>query len=408
MANWQPRFFSIWFGQAFSLVGSALTQFVLVWWITQSTRSPAALALAGIMGLLPTALFSPLGGALADRFSRRKIMILTDAITAACIGVLVGLFALGRVQLWQVYVLMFVRAAMQSFQQPAAAASTTNLVPANWLRRVAGMNQVLQGVMTIAAAPLGALALAVLPIQGALLIDVATALLGITPLFFYAIPQPRKPDACLTPGLLLKDVRSGVEYVKTRPGLLHLYLVTGLVVLTVMPTFSLTPLLVTQHFKGGVNEVAFMESFAGIGVIAGGIFISIWPLLRRGVVTILVSFALSCATVALTALMPSSCLGLATAWWAISGFTFSTGNAPLTAILQKGVPNELQGRVLALLNMVTGLAGPVGLVVAGPLGEAIGVQGVFLLGGSLSALVCLSGLFSKSLYHLEPPDGLDE
>ncbi len=69
------------------------------------------------------------------------------------------------------------------------------LVPKEWLQRVAGMNQTLHGIMTIAAAPLGALALSVFPLQGALMIDVATALLGIVPLLIFAIPQVRTPSS---------------------------------------------------------------------------------------------------------------------------------------------------------------------------------------------------------------------
>lgn len=403
MTNWKPRFFIIWIGQALSLSGSALTQFVLIWWITQTTNSPSALAIAGVMALLPSALFSPIGGAIADRFSRRPVMIIADSITAICMLVLVFLFATDKVQLWQAYLLMFIRATMQAFQQPASAASAANLVPEDWLNRVAGMNQSLQGVMTIAAAPLGALALAFLPIQGALMIDVATAVLGITPLFFYAIPQPRisESDKAFNLSTLWNDIRVGSRYVWQRPGLMWLYAIIGLVVLTIMPTFTLTPLLVRQHFNGGVNEVAFMEAFAGLGIIFGGIFISIWPLFKRRVITMLVSFAISCIAVSFTALAPGNMLWLATIWWTLSGFTFSTGNAPFTALLQSVVPNELQGRTLALLNMVVGFAGPIGLAIAAPLGEAVGVQGVFIIGGILSTLVCMIGLSSKTLRNVE-------
>lgn len=401
--NWKPRFFIIWTGQALSLIGSALTQFVLIWWITETTNSPTALAIAGMMALLPSAIFSPFGGAIADRFSRRVIMILADAITAICMMILIVLFATETVELWHAYLLMFIRATMQSFQQPAAAASTANLVPENWLTRVAGMNQSLQGVMTIAAAPLGAVALAFLPIQGALMIDVVTALLGIVPLFFYAIPQPRDPE--LTSGVTMKgiweDIRIGADYVWRRPGLMWLYGITGLVVLTIMPTFSLTPLLVKQHFNGGVNEVALMEGFAGLGIIAGGVFITLWNPFKRRVITMLVSFAISCITVAFTAWAPGDMLWLAVLWWTVSGVTFSTGNAPFTAMLQSIVPNQLQGRALALLNMVMGLAGPIGLALAAPLGEALTVQGVFIIGGVLSTLVCLVGLMSAALRNIE-------
>ena len=127
--RWRVRFWSIWTGQALSLVGSALTQFVLLWWITDTTGSVAALSLAGTMALLPQALLGPLGGTLADRLSRRTLILVADSVTALCMVVLIALFATDSVQLWHVYTLMFVRSSMQAFQSPAASASTAMLVP---------------------------------------------------------------------------------------------------------------------------------------------------------------------------------------------------------------------------------------------------------------------------------------
>jgi DHA3 family macrolide efflux protein-like MFS transporter len=397
-SRWQARFWTIWIGQALSLVGSALTQFVLLWWITSTTGSATALATAGIAALLPQAILGPLGGVIADRLPRRLIMIVADGITAACMVVLVLLFANNAQQLWHLYALMFIRSSMQAFQAPAAASSTANLVPSTWLPRVAGLNQSLQGIMTIAAAPLGALALAFLPLQGALMIDVVTATLGIAPLLFYAIPQPKETQNKTSS--VWADFKEGVGFVAKDRGLLSLYALLGLVVLTIMPTFTLTPLLVKQHFGGGVNEVALMEGISGVGMIAGGLLIATFPP-RRPIVTLLVFFTVSCATVGLTALMPGNLFWLAVAWWTVSGVTFAVGNAPMMSVLQTVVPNHMQGRALSLMNTVMGLAGPVGLVIAGPLGEQIGVRGVFMWGGALSAVVCLLGLLSPALHALE-------
>jgi DHA3 family macrolide efflux protein-like MFS transporter len=399
-SNWKPRFFAIWTGQALSLIGSVLTNFVLVWWITQTTGSASALAAAGIAALLPVAIFSPPGGALADRFSRRAIMFVTDAITAGCMVVLVLLFATERIELWHVYTLMFVRATMQAFQQPAAAASTVNLVPPEFVPRAAGMNQTLQGVLSIAGAPLGALAMSTLPIQGALSIDIVTALVGITPLLLFRIPQPAAPEY-EEPHSLFHSMVEGARYVLHSRGLRELYFVIGLVVFTVMPTFTLTPLLVTQHFGGGLNQVAIMEGIAGIGVILGGVAISVWPPARGRIVVALLSFSASCGAVALTALSGSQMLWLAIVWWFISGVTFSTGNAPMTTIMQTTIPNVMQGRAFSLLNMVFGLAGPLGLLIGGPMGEAFGVRTVFILGGTLSAIICAGGLLSPALRNIE-------
>lgn len=397
-SRWQPRFWTVWTGQAFSLVGSALTQFVLMWWITKTTGSVSALATAGIFALLPQALLGPLGGTLADRLPRRMIMIVADSISAAMMLVLVYLFASGNIQLWQIYTAMFIRSSMQAFQSPAAAASTANLVPLDWLPRAAGLNQSLQGIMTIAAAPLGALALAFLPLQGALMIDVVTAVLGIVPLLFYAIPQPL--ETLSKTSSMWTDFKEGVRFVGDNKGLSRLYLLLGLVVLTLIPTFSLVPLLVKNHFGGGVNEVALMEGISGIGMIVGGLLVAVFPP-KRPILVLLWAFAVACGTVALTALSPGNALWLAVVWWTLSGVTFIYGNAPLTSVLQTVVPNHMQGRVLSLLGTVTGLAGPLGLVLMGPLGELIGVRGVFVVGGTLSALVCVLALRSKGLWALE-------
>jgi len=403
--NWQPRFFLIWSGQALSLIGSALTQFVLLWWITETTGSAAALATAGVMALLPQAIFGPLGGVVADRWSRRVIMVVADTITALCMIVLIALFAMGNIQLWQIYALMFIRSTMQAFQTPAATASTAMLVPQEWLPRVAGFNQTLQGVMTIAAAPLGALALAFLPIQGALMLDVITALLGIVPLLIFRIPQKTLAERGNGARGLLTDLQAGVRYVLAERGIAMLLALMGLIVMTIMPMFSLTPLLVKAHFGGGVNQVALMEGLSGVGIILGGLLIGFWPIFRRRIVTVLVSFAVSCFAVALVALAPSDWFWLGIFWWFVSGLTYSTGNAPMMAIIQQVVPNEMQGRVFSLMNTVIGLAGPVGLAVVGPLGEALGVVGVFVLGGILSSLICLAGLLSPALMEIEkaPP-----
>ena len=189
-ASWKQRFFTIWTGQAFSLFGSTLVGFALIWWLTQSTGSATVLALASLAGLLPQVFLSPFAGALVDRWNRRVVMIGADASIAAATLVLTYLFLAGAAQVWHVYVIMFVRSSLSAFHWPAMQASTSLMVPEQHLSRVAGINQALSGTMNIIAPPLGALLLGVLPMQGILAIDIVTALLAVTPLFFIRIPQP--------------------------------------------------------------------------------------------------------------------------------------------------------------------------------------------------------------------------
>src|SRR4030043_2426378 len=188
--SWALRFFTIWTGQAFSLFGSQLVSFTVIWCVTQTTGSATVLATASLVGLLPQVILGPFTGTQVDRWNRRIIMIVADGLIALSPIVLAILFALGHVQIWQVYALLFVRSVSGGFHWPAMQASTTLMVPKEHLPRSQGLNQMLQGGMSIASAPLGALLLVWLPMQGILAIDVVTALLAISPLFFFKIPPP--------------------------------------------------------------------------------------------------------------------------------------------------------------------------------------------------------------------------
>ena len=81
--SWKLRFWSIYTGQTISLLGSSLTQFILMWWITDRTGSLSALSMAGIAGLLPQAVLGPLGGVVSDRYNRRWIMMIADVFSAS-------------------------------------------------------------------------------------------------------------------------------------------------------------------------------------------------------------------------------------------------------------------------------------------------------------------------------------
>lgn len=113
--NWKRPFFTIWTGQAFSILGSQLVQFALIWWLTKTTGSATVLAGATLVALVPQILLVPLTGTLVDRWNRRLTMILADSlIVLATLGLAV-LFALGVVQVWHVYLIMFTRSLGAGF-----------------------------------------------------------------------------------------------------------------------------------------------------------------------------------------------------------------------------------------------------------------------------------------------------
>ncbi len=192
--HWAAKFFTIWTGQAFSLVGSALVQFALVWWLTQKTGSATILATVTLVALLPQIVLGPFVGTLVDRWNRRWIMVVADSVIALATAVLMVLFATGRIQVWHIYAISLIRSLGGAFHHPAMSSSTSLMVPNKHLARVAGANQLLQGIVTIFAPPLGALLISIFPTQAVLAIDVVTAIVAVIPLLFIAIPQP--PHLC--------------------------------------------------------------------------------------------------------------------------------------------------------------------------------------------------------------------
>ncbi len=181
--NWKRKFFAIWGGQAFSLLGSQLVQFAIIWYLTERTGSATVLAMASMAGLLPGVFLSPFIGVLVDRWNRKRIMIVADAAIALLTFAMLILFALDIIEVWHIYVILFIRAIGGSFHNPAMTATTTLMVPHEHMTRIQGINQTLNGGLNIISAPLGALLLELLPMYGIVAIDVVTAAVAILPLF---------------------------------------------------------------------------------------------------------------------------------------------------------------------------------------------------------------------------------
>ncbi len=395
-------FFTIWTGQAFSLLGSQLVQFALVWYLTRTTGSATVLALASMMAILPQVFISPLAGALVDRWNRRAVMLAADGLIALATVLLAVLFAAGRVQVWHIYTLMLFRAMGGAFHWPAMQASTTLMVPEKHLSRVAGLNQMLWGAAGIVAPPLGALLLSVLPMQAVLAIDVGTAALAILPLVFIAIPQPERraqPDG--SPTTMLSDMREGLAFIGSSQGFVAILAMAMLINLLVMPAFSLLPLLVTNHFGGGVLELAWLQSAEGLGMVAGGLALGAWGGFRRRIVTAMLGLIFMGFGLTVVGVAPAGALPLAVGALFLSGFMSPIVNGSFMALLQATVPPEIQGRIFTLVMAGSSAMMPVGLAIAGPVADALGVPFWFIIGGLATAAMGGVGFLMPAVIQIE-------
>jgi len=388
-------------GQAFSLVGSALVQFALVWWLTYTTGSAVVLSLATMMVILPQILVSPFAGALVDRWSRKRVMIASDTLSALTIVGLALLWTVGAVEFIHVFAAMGIRSTLGSFQWPALQASASLMVPQEHLSRVNGMYQALQGLAKIAAPALGALLLVFLPMQLILIVDVATAALAVLPLLMIHIPRPVSEQMSERAASgVVSDIIEGFTYMKNWNGGRFITIALMLTNFVLIPTFALTPLLVMLHFSGGAFELAWVESMMGIGMVTGGITLGIWGGFRKRMLTSIVAILLASASIALVGLAPANLIQLAIVGMFVAGMMIPLASGSIMAVVQSIVHPKMQGRVFTVLISLGPIMTPIGLAIAGAIGEAFGIQAWYLLGGVLLAIIGIFGSMNRSIMNL--------
>jgi DHA3 family macrolide efflux protein-like MFS transporter len=394
-------FFVVWTGQAFSLLGSQLVQFALVWWLTETTGSATILAIASMVALLPQVFLGPLAGALVDRWNRRSVMMVADGMIALAVVLLAALYALDAVQVWHVCLLILMRSAGGAFHWPAMQASTTLMVPEKHLSRIAGLNQMLPGVVGIVSPPLGALLLDTLPMQGVLAIDVGTALFAITLLFLVHVPQPARQETPLTAKpSVLADMREGLRFVWNWPGLLLMLTTATLLNMLVAPAFSLLPIMVTQHFGGAAPELAALQSAFGISLVIGGITLGVWGGFKRRIVTAVLAVTLMGVGITAFGLIPANAFALAVGALFLVGFMNPIANGSFMAVMQTTVPPEMQGRIFTLTMSGSMAMSPLGLAIAGPVADVLGVRIWFLIGGIVTTVIGAGCFFVPAIMNI--------
>ncbi len=403
--SWQRRFFTFWIAQAVSLIGSNLAQFAITWWMTRATGSATVLATATLFAILPGVVLGPLAGVLVDRWNRRAIILVADGVGAVGAALLMVLFWTDAIQIWQLYAIIFVRSLAGTFHFTAVQSSTSLMVPHEQLARVAGLNQTIQGINMVVAPPLGALLLEVLALHGMMAIDVVTALVAIGLVFTITIPQPKVTTPATKRLSILADLSTGLRYIWHWPGLFLALVLSSLLNFLLNPAFSLLPILVTQHFQGDALQFATLNTTLGLGFVAGGILLSLWGGFKRRIYTAVAGIVGMSIGALLIALAPADSYWLAVVGMAIFGILNPIANGPFMAIMQSVVAPEMQGRFFTVLNTMSQGMAPLGLLLAGPVADAYGVQIWFLIGAM--GLLAISGifLFIPSLRNLEDHRG---
>ena len=356
----------VWLGQCVSVIGSGLTSFALGVWIFERTGSATQFALIGLFAVLPRVLLSPLAGAIADRWDRRRAMILSDTGAGFSTLLLVLLLFTNRLEIWHIYLIVGTSAAFSTVQWPAYTAATTLLVSKKNLGRANGMVQFGKAAADILAPALAGVLIHTIRLEGVILIDFATFIFATVTLLLVRFPQFQSTIAGKAETIPLKqEFTFGWKYIYARQGLL------GLLVFFAVVNFlwGMIGALIVPMILGFAtsDRLGVIISIAGCGMLVGSLVMSIWGGPQRRINGVLRFEFLSGVCFLLMGLRPSFWLTAMGAFGAHVTIAIVYGSNQ--AIWQSKVAPDVQGRVFAAQQMIARAASPLAYLLAGPLAD---------------------------------------
>lgn len=388
--NWKKNAALFLSGQAISLFGSMVVQYAILWHITLKTQSGIMITIFTIAGFLPMFFISPFGGVWADRFNRKYIINIADGVTAFASLIIAVFLILGFENLGILLIGAAARSFGQGVQTPAVGAFIPQITPEQHLTKINGIQSSIQSFITLMSPAVSAALMSFAPLEMLFFVDVITAVCGISILFFF-VKVPKQEIGGRTaeqkPLKYLHDLKEGLRYIKTHEHILLFIVLSALFMFFASPSAMLTPLQVSRNFGGEFWRLSAIEIAFSAGMIAGGFVIGFWGGFKNRIFTIL----LACALFGIETII----LGVVSVFWiyicamAVIGVTMPLYSTPFMVILQTTVEPEFMGRVLSANNMLGSVMMPLGMLVFGPLSDAVSIDIILVITGIIMTLLCI-------------------
>lgn len=399
-SQWLKRTALFLTGQTITLFGSMVVQFAIGWHITLTTKSGLMLMISTLCGFLPQLLISLFAGVWADRFNRKRIIILVDSVIAVSTAILAVLLMMGHTEIWLLFIVSAVRSLGAGVQMPAVSAFLPELVPQEKLISVNGINSSVQGVMMLLAPAAAGGLYAAIGLEAALWIDVITAIIGISLLLTLKTAPVKREEH--EQEHFFRDMLSGIRYVSREKWLRQFLLFYLILTLTMGPLIFLTPLMVARSFGEEPWRLVVHEMVFAGGTIAGGILAGIFGAKFRNKMHLIVAAG---AAFGLTTFI----MGFSPNFWFYLAIMLPMGivmpfmNTGSMTVMQTKVRPELMGRVFGLVSIISSGGLPLSMVLFGPLADVMSVELQLIITGALMTALSLLMLRMKEMVAAGEP-----
>jgi DHA3 family macrolide efflux protein-like MFS transporter len=388
-----------WSGQLFSLLGSSVVQFAIVWWVTVETGDPVYLSIAAFLSSLPMIFIGPLAGVYIDRLNRKIIILVTDFLQAAITFWLILIFLFDIAAVWPVILINSLRGLFQAFHVPAINAIIPVMIPKKHLSRMNAINYLFTGLIQSMGPFIGATLFELFNNQIVLVlwVDIVTFIIAFIPLILIKIP---KVTIYKEKRSFFRDFSLGLKTLKKVPGLLILLIHISIINLLGVPFFTLLTLYIREIHSGQAFDYAFVNLLIQTGMISGSLIAVFKDNWKHKVATILISIIIASSGYLTATLAPLGFFLIIGIGGMVRAAMVPIINTNFLTIIQTNVDKQIQGRVMGIVFAIASAVSPIGMIVSGPLAKVMGMKILFFFCALLQIVSVGIVWFFTSVKHV--------
>jgi MFS family permease len=388
------RNFQLFFGgQLISLVGTWMQNVAQSWLVYRLTGSSVLLGMVGFAGQIPVFLLAPVGGIVADRYSRHRVVVATQTASMLLASALAALTLTGAIRIWHIFVLAALLGTVNAFDIPARQSFIVDMVGrADLINAIALNSSMFNGARIVGPAVAGIL-VASIGEGWCFFANAASYIAVVAGLLLMRVERRQNAGPGGSP---LANVIEGFRFVAGNPPIHTLLALLGVVSVTGMPFAVLMPIFADRILHGGARGLGLLMGASGVGALAAALLLAARQGVRglgRVVAVATAGFSLSLLCFAGSRILWVSLLALVPV-----GFCMMLEMGASNTLIQTMSPDRLRGRVMAVYSMMFMGMAPVGALLAGVAAGRLGAPATVALGG----LICLvaSGVFALRLPQL--------
>ena len=395
--NWTGKTVLFLVSQCITLFGSMIVQMSVIWYVTLKTSSGGWVAAFTICSYLPQFLISFFAGVWADRYSRKKLIVLSDTVitvATATMFFVMPVISADSILLSALLAMSIIRSIGAGIQTPAVNAVIPHLVPEEYLMRYNGINATIQSIVQFAAPAVAGAVLSVGTFRATLFIDILTALIGIGLLSCVLLPKQETANENVS---VFSEMKAGVHYSFSDKIIGKILIIYGLFILLSVPAGFMAALLVSRVYGDVYWYLTAVELVGFAGMALGGVLMGIWGGFKSRVKTFAAGLLmLSLMTIGM-GLSPYFILYLALMF--VYSIALTMIQTATTTIIQEQTESTMQGRVFGLMGAMYSGFLPVGMAIFGPLADMLPLQWI-MVGSGIALILVTVYLQAKSKLDL--------